>query len=127
VMFPPGATDVAPVFVTLTSALAAATVVVAVAVLLALFASAGDDAAIVAVLVITVPPVTFTTRVNTAFVPFASVELVAVSVPVPPAGGVVDVQPAGAVKDTNVALAGMTSVNVSDEASDGPAFATVIV
>src|SRR5688500_13159069 len=94
----------------------ALTPVVSVSALFAAFVSVVVEAT-VAVLVI-VPPwgtleLTFTTSVNVAVSPAARVAAVAVTVPVPPAGGVVGVNPAGAAKDTNVVPTGMTSVSVT--------------
>src|SRR2546423_12788529 len=83
----------------------------------------------VTVLLITVPSgvsaLTLTTSVNVALAPAANVARVAVTVPVPPTGGVVRVNagPLSWVKDTNVVFAGMTSVIVTLRASLGPAFA----
>ena len=72
---------------------------------------------------------TLTTSVNVALAPAANVPRVAVTVPVPPTGGVVRVNagPLSWVKDTNVVFAGMTSVIVTLRASLGPAFAAPMV
>src|SRR5262249_25872965 len=91
---------------------AALTVVVAVA---AFSPESGSLVAVVALAVseIVVPPATpgatFATRVNVAGKPLASLGSVAVTVPVPPAAGVVVVQPTGAANKTNVVLAGSVS------------------
>src|SRR5687768_2369656 len=68
-----------------------------------------------------VPAVTLTTKVNVAEAPAASVAIVAVTVPVPPAGGVVSVNagPDVCIADTNVVLAGTTSLSVTPCASLG--------
>src|SRR5262245_31906926 len=85
-----------------------------------------------AVLLIVVPPATFaltrTTSVNTCG-PALAARLVqeAVTAPKPPTGGVATVQPAGAVRETNVVFPGMASFNCTASASLGPAFATVTV
>lgn len=71
---------------------------------------------------------TFTTRVNCALAPVASVVAVAVTVPVPPTGTTsVRVQPPGTVKDTNVVPAGKVSEKLRPLASLGPLFVAVIV
>jgi hypothetical protein len=70
---------------------------------------------------------TRTTSVNVALAPKARLGFVAVAVPVPPTGGVVTLQPAGAVSDTNVELAGITSVTLTLAAGCGPVLPTWIV
>jgi hypothetical protein len=109
---------------------AAATVVDAEAELLAGFGSDVDEVA-EAVFVMVVPPATFastfTTSVKVAVPPAAKVGLVAVMFPVPPTAGVVVVQPAGAVNETKVVLAGTASVRLALSASLGPALLAVIV
>jgi hypothetical protein len=59
--------------------------------------------------------------------PNARLGFVQVTLPLAPAAGVVQVQPAGAESETNVVPAGSVSLIVTDCASLGPAFATVIV
>jgi len=118
-----------PKLVTLTSA-CPFTLVVAVALLLPGVGSV-VVAPMVAVSVITVLPfaelLTLTTRVNGAVPALASDALVAVTVPVPPTAGVDGVQPAGALNETKVVLAGTASLSVTLAASLGPLFATLIV
>src|SRR5262245_18101426 len=93
---------------------AATTVVIAVAVLLPGLWSVVVLAA-VALLVMTVAlgvaALTLTTRVNMAGGPAAKVGLVNVTGPVPPTAGEAIVQPAGAVADRKVVLAGTWSVS----------------
>ena len=52
---------------------------------------------------------------------------VQVAVPVPPTGGVVHVQPAGAASETNVVFAGTLSVSETLVAALGPALFSVMV
>ena len=73
-----------------------------------------------------VPALTLTTRVKEALAPAARLAMVQLTVPVPPTAGVEHDQPAAEVSDTNVALAGTTSVSVRLVAPDGPAFETPI-
>src|SRR3954454_5875428 len=90
------------------------TVAVAVEELLFSVVSAGLEVT-TAVLESSSPPIasllTFTTSVNVAVAPAASVGIVATIVPVPPATGVLVIQPAGAVNDTNVLSAGSASLS----------------
>jgi hypothetical protein len=108
---------------------AVATVVVAVAELLPGVGSVVADAA-VAVLVISVPAAVFdatrTASVNCAL-PAARLGFEHDTVPLAPTAGVVHVQPAGALSETNVVPAGTASVIVADAALDGPEFVTLIV
>src|SRR5262245_33025490 len=69
---------------------------------------------------------TFTTTRNVALVSAASVSIVAVIVPVLPTAGVVNVNagPLVCSADTNVVLAGSTSIHSTRSASLGPAFDT---
>jgi hypothetical protein len=119
------------VFVTARSA-DVCTVVVAVAVLLADDASPAALAA-TAVLVIVDPfgvlAATFTTIVNTAVSPAATVALENTTLPVPPTAGAVVLQPVPivTVADTNVVLAGTASVTVTVGASLGPLLTKFIV
>jgi hypothetical protein len=130
-MFPPAATGFGkPAFVTARSACGLRTSVVSVAELLPGSGSVVLEP-MVAVLVI-IPPTdvsgfTFTTRVKLRVAALARLGLMAVTVPVPPAASVVTVQPAGAVNDTRVALAGRTSVRVTSIAASGPSLVTVRV
>lgn len=123
----PATTVVAPVFVVMRSALVC-TVAFDVALLFALF---GSDAALnVAMFEIVeangADGEAWSTSVNEAFVPVSIDGVVHVIVPVPPTAGVVHDQP-GDTSDTNVVFAGVESVSVTVEESDGPAFATPIV
>ena len=63
-----------------------------------------------------------TTRMNSAVAPMPSGKLVFVEVmvPVPPTPGVVEVQPFGAVNDTNVVPVGTLSVRTGIWAGFGP-------
>src|SRR5262245_32756823 len=84
----------------------------------------------VAMLVALVPPalgLAFTTIVNTAMAPDASIGVVAVTAPVTPTAGVVVVKPPGAVIDTKVVLGGRGSPTTSAWTAAGPAFVTVMV
>ena len=88
------------------------TVEVAVAVLLVVLASVVvvvTLAVLVIVVFPAVPGLTLTTSVNVAEAVAARLGLVTVMVPVPPTLGVVGVQPAGAVNDTNVVFVGIVS------------------
>jgi hypothetical protein len=111
------------------SSAAVPTVVVAVAVLFAMLGSV-DVAVIVAVFVMTVvlgvPALTLTTRVNEALAPAARLAMVQVTVPVPPTAGVEHDQPAARVNDTNVVLGGTASLSATLVAPDGPEFETPI-
>jgi hypothetical protein len=109
---------------------AAATVVVAVAVLLAAFGSVVADptaAEFAIVLPFATEGLTRTTKVKVAEAPFAKEPVVAVTFPVPPTAGVVAVQPAGALSETNVVFAGTESLSDTLAALDGPALEAVIV
>ena len=92
------------------------TVAVTVEVLLDIVVSAVLDVT-TAVFEISSPPEaalsTFTTSVNVATAPAASVGIVATIAPVPPTTGVLVVQPAGAVNETKVVSAGIASVSVT--------------
>jgi hypothetical protein len=78
---------------------------------------------------VAVPELTFTTKLKVAVAPAARVALVQVTVPVPPAAGVVQVKvgPAVWVSDTKVVFVGMGSLSWTLCASDGPALLTVMV
>lgn len=131
VRFVPAVALAGPLFVIARSA-ATPTVAVAVA---ALFAGRGSEVVVdtVAVFVIVVPFAAdggiMTTSENVAELPLASVAALQVTVPVPPAAGVVQVNagPAVWVIDTNVVLVGMASVSDGAWASEGPLSATVMV
>jgi hypothetical protein len=107
---------------------AAATVVVAVAELFPALRSAVPEL-IVAVFVMIeptgAPELTCTTSVNVAGDAAIRVGFVAITVPLAPTAGAVTVQPAGAVKDTNVVFAGVRSVMETPVASLGPLFVAV--
>jgi hypothetical protein len=103
------------------------TTVEAEAVLLAELGSLAEElTAAVSVMIVpfAVPAVTLVTSEKVAAVPPLKLKSVQTMLPVPPAPGVTHVQPAGAVKDTNVLLAGMDSVSVALSAALGPLFVT---
>ena len=99
---------------------------VAVDELLLVLLSGGEPApeAIVAVLLMLAPlatlQLTATTTVNVADSPLAIVALVQVIVPLPPAGKVLQVQPAGFDCETTVTPAGNVSLTVTLLAGAGP-------
>src|SRR5215217_583138 len=104
--------------------------VAAVALLFAVFGSAVADETVAVLKIVVVGAVsslTFTTIVKVAEAPAAGDPIVAVTVPVPPAGGVVSVNvgPLSWVADTNVVLAGTSSSISTDEAGSGPLLVTV--
>jgi hypothetical protein len=106
------------------------TVVEVVALLLATFESAVT--LVMLAVLDSVPPKPFavcTTSVNVALVPAENVPIVQVTVPVPPAAGVVhaNVGPAFCVSETNVLLAGTVSVSDTVCASEGPLLVTTTV
>jgi len=108
------------------------TVVVAVPVLLAGVGSVVTLAAVALLVIVAplgVPESTFTTIVNVAVSPAATVALENTTFPVPPtAGELVDHPlPVETTADTKVALAGTASVTVTVWASDGPLFVKLIV
>src|SRR3954447_1834987 len=106
------------------------TIVVAEAVLFTAFGSMADDAT-AAVFVMTVPlatPVfTFTTMVKVPEVDPAMLVFVQLTLPVPPRLGMMQLQPAGALKEINVVFAGTTVVSVALSAALGPVFVTTCV
>jgi hypothetical protein len=118
------------VFVIARSALEAATAVVVVALLFAGFGSA--VALVIVTMFDSVPDAPFgvsSTSVKVALAAAASVEIVQVTGPVPPTGGVVHVK-AGPVFcdiEANVLLAGTGSLSETVCASDGPLFVATIV
>src|SRR5436189_298363 len=85
----------------------------------------------VAVLEIVLPSavsgLTWTPRVNVAVAALASEAVVQFTVPVEPAAGVVQLQPAGVGIDWNVVCGGNGSFMVTLAAAFGPALLTVIV
>ena len=99
---------------------------VVVPVLLPLFGSMIELTA-VAELVITVPPglprLTCTTIVNTAVSPLGELAFEKITLPVPPTGGELMLQPVPVVTaaDTNVVFAGTASVTVVLRPGPGPA------
>jgi hypothetical protein len=129
-MLPPAGADPAAVFSTERSG------AVTTAPLLALLLTADGSAVAAdtaAVLVIVLPDVAamsmLITIVNVAELPFASVAIVQLTVPVPPAAGVVHTKagPLVCAKDANLAFTGTRSLRITVCASLGPEFATVIV
>src|SRR5271169_4250497 len=117
--------------VTVSSACAVVpTTVEAVAVLLAALGSLVDELA-VAVSVITVPfavpGFTLTTIEKVAAVLPAWLNVVQISLPVPPGPGPMQVQPAGADMETRVVFAGMVSTKVELSAALGPLLVTTCV
>src|SRR5882724_13126501 len=85
-------------------------------------------AVLLMIVLLAVPASTFTTNVKRLDPLTASVGLVNVSVPVPPAGTAsVLVHPAGVVTETNVVFVGTASESDKDCASLGPLLVTVIV
>jgi hypothetical protein len=119
------------VFVTATSAPVPAIVVVVVVAELSDGSVSAVSDVTVAVFETTVPAavpaLTFTTNVNVPLPPAASDADVLLTVPVPPTAGVVELHPAGAVSETNVAAAGVTSVSATLAAASGPSLLTTIV
>jgi hypothetical protein len=102
--------------------------VLAVAVLLAELGSVVLDAIVaVSTMVVGGPALTVTVRMNKAGAPTARLALLHVTTPVPPAAGVVQLQPPGDDSDVNMVLAGMASVSVTLAAVLGPLFCTVMV
>src|SRR5206468_684169 len=105
-----------------------AIVVDAIAVLFPLAGSAvADEIVVLALIVLDAAGFTLTTTVKLAEPPATNVARVKVIVPVAPTAGVVALQPAGVVTDTNVVLVGVASVTETLAASEGPALFAVIV
>jgi hypothetical protein len=106
------------------------TTVEAEAVLLLEFGSLTDELT-VAVSVISVPfavpEFTLVTSEKVAAVLPAIFKAVQITLPVPPTGGVVQLQPAGAATDTKVVFVGTPSTNVALSAALGPLFVTTCV
>ncbi|MFZ0320032.1 MAG: hypothetical protein WAL56_12990 [Candidatus Sulfotelmatobacter sp.] len=69
----------------------------------------------------------FTTTMMSADAPDAKLGSVHVTFPVAPTAGVVQVQPAGADTEANVALVGTASRKLTTAAEDGPLLVTVCV
>src|SRR5580700_4574349 len=118
-------------FVTVISAWAVVpTTVAALAVLLVELGSLTDELT-VAVSTITVPlvvpAVTFTTIEKVAAVLPVMLKVEHTTLPVPPAPGVVQIQPAGAEMETKVVLAGTACTNVAVSAALGPLLVTTCV
>src|SRR5438093_701212 len=130
VRVPPGRTGSGESLLAIARSASARTVVVAVAVLLARLGSKVVELT-VAVLAIVLPSgaagLTWTTRVNVAVAPLASVAVVQLTVPVKPAAGVVQVQPAGVGIDWKVVSGGSRSFIVTLAAAFGPALLTAMV
>ena len=107
------------------------TVVVAVAVLLVAVGSEVPELLTVAVLEMVVPPdvagVTWTTMVKLAGAPLARDDVVQLTVPVVPTGGVVQDQPAGGATDWKVVCDGSGSLMVTATAALGPALPTLML
>ena len=109
------------------------TVVVSTKVLFVVSGSVVTTDLVVTVLVIVLPGGVFaftrTTRVNVAVAPAASDdEAIASAAPVlPPTGGVLTPNPAGAVKETKVVFAGIWSCSDAFAELLGPLFVIVIV
>jgi hypothetical protein len=73
------------------------------------------------------PASTFATSVKLGFAPAATAGDVQLTVPAAPAGGVVQLNPLGAVSDSKVVPAGKVSLSEMVDASDGPLFSRPIV
>src|SRR5439155_10088705 len=86
------------------------------------------DAVLLIVVPSTTSELTFTTSVNVAVAPAARPAMLQLTVPLPPATGVlhVNVGPVVWVNETNVVLAGTVSVITTLAASLGPGLVTVI-
>jgi hypothetical protein len=97
------------------------------AVLFAEFGSVTEELA-VTVSVITVPfavpAVTFVIRLKVAAVLPARFKSLQTTLPIPPTGGVVQFQLAGAAMETNVVFAGIASTNEALSAALGPLLVT---
>ena len=106
------------------------TTVEAEAVLFAEFGSVTEELT-VTVSVITVPfavpAVTFVIRLKVAAVLPAIFKSLQTTLPVPPTGGVVQLQLAGAAMETNVVFAGIASTNDALSAALGPLLVTIWV
>src|SRR3989441_665251 len=130
VSVPPGVTGSGESVLVIARLASARTVVVAVALLLPVLESAVVEltvAVLVSVLPSAVSGLTWTPRVKVAVAPLANEPMVQFTVPVEPAAGVVQLQPAGVGIDWNVVSAGSGSFIVTLAAAFGPALLTVIV
>src|SRR2546425_664210 len=131
VSVPPGVTGSGESVLVIARLASARTVVVAMAVLLVRFGSKVVAELTVAVLESVLPSsaagLTWTPRVKVAVAPLANEPMVQFTVPVEPAAGVVQLQPAGVGIDWNVVSAGSGSFIVTLAAAFGPALLTVIV
>jgi hypothetical protein len=132
---PPGLTAlVAALFVIDKSAVVGATVVTVVVAVALLFPGTGSVVALVTLAVFVIVPLpkagsTRTTREKVAVAPLTSVRRLQLTVPVAPTAGDVQLNagPLPCTNDTNVVLAGTTSVSETLWASADPLFVTVIV
>jgi len=105
------------------------TVVVAVA---ELFPATGSSVDVTLAVLLTIVPFgvaafTFTTSVKDPLPLAGRVAMVQLTVPVPPTAGVVQVHPAGDVRDTNVVFAGRVSDRATVVAAVAVRFVTLIV
>src|SRR5512132_2316713 len=105
------------------------TVVVAVA---ELFPAAGSSVDVTLAVLLTIVPLgvaafTFTTSAKDPLPLAGRVAMVQLTVPVPPTAGVVQVHPAGDVRDTNVVVAGRVSDRATVVAAAAVRFVTAIV
>src|SRR2546427_39398 len=124
VSVPPGVTGSGESVLVIARLASARTVVVAMAVLLVRFGSKVVAELTVAVLESVLPSsaagLTWTPRVKVAVAPLANEPMVQFTVPVEPAAGVVQLQPAGVGIDWNVVSAGSGSFIVTLAAAFGP-------
>ncbi len=103
------------------------TIVDATAVLLLVFGSLAEeltDATFVITVPFAVPAVTLATREKVAAVPPLRLKSVQTTFPVPPTAGVLQLQLAGAINETNVVFAGIASDSVALSAALGPLLVT---
>ena len=103
------------------------TIVVAVALLFAEFGSVADEAtetAFVIAVPFATPVFTFTTIVKVPEVDPAMFVSVQLTLPVPPTIGVMQLHPAGALREMKVVLAGIVVTRVALSAALGPVFVT---
>src|SRR5256712_628005 len=130
VRVPPGRTGSGESVLVIARSASARTVVVAMAVLLRRLESKVAEltvAVLVSVLPSSAAGLTWTTRVKVAVAPLANEPMVQFTVPVEPAAGVVQLQPAGVGIDWNVVCAGNGSFMITLAAAFGPALLTGIV
>jgi hypothetical protein len=125
-MFDPAVTGLGtPLLVTLRSqSTAMVVVVVVVLVLTELLADRVDVAVVVPAATL---GATLTTTIMLADAPDARLGSVQVTFPVAPTAGVTQVQPAGAMTDSNVVFVGVASVKFATVAAAGPLLVTVWV